>query len=1086
VTAENSSIHTLLEVQPPPWTTADGLLTLLSASATASPDERALLFEVLKGETPEAPQPSATSLRFVRVWQEATMSPEAWATLAIDHRRCVAWTALEQWLGVWDSPPSEANAFRRWLVDVETLGLASLGLAELKLGSDAAPVAAALSSMLDRFRVEVSERSDHYLFAGDAEKRLASLGGVVPPWNWFRAGTVGHALGEQSDDRHIELVVEIARLWVDGQLHTEDAKYLSTALHANEQLRASLRDVIRDLTAELSLTRWNPAWSTDVARTNEELGEAAELLRVRFPHISRSLKVRQHAAGTWWDLLDGTTALVPFETEEYAWRDAVLGDFRTKIDVHEPASDQDVWHGLTCLKRITRDKAKPRGLEVVDALLSDLCTGNMAAAVRNGHQAFEAGSDVSLVDENLLNHAFELRLAASDALEALSHQGIDVSAASSKMVRADEIHREHSSAVQLVDDDLHESCTELAPAVDPDSWWGCRYALDRLIPSGVIETALHGVATDRAVKQQASVRYDIGRHVSRGWQLREPTTGYPSMSAARHSAAREFTLLAASAASTRPELPSSPCSWLRPASSTGPTPGCVPLMLLDEANDRGVVAELRVVVDEPGSDEEVWSGAASLRSAAREAIRTAYNAVGSCTPFRAPPFPFAAHRFELLVEGLPDSAELEVDGRSVGLPVALAFASAWCRRAIAPDIAGIGAVRPGPNPEVSAVGGVAAKARALSEFAKKNLRVILSRDSVDELAGIDATSVPSKLLGDALAAAGVDLKDLPAGGETISDLRRRLRDLVEDVRDSNRQRHGPRATWGQIGDEIRRTIALLGSPQSQDTQEAKCWAAFAYSHDGMLSDVDSVLREVARPAELHPGIRALYDIAQLGWCIDNEELAQLKGVAAIDNLKSDLVELQATPDRSNSQELIGRATGTLGRAYMHMRRLDVAIPLLEEAVLHHVAHAPHEAPRSRMYLAMALRMRGEPKTALEQLAIGRGELETVTRQYSWEYEASCRTYLDYETARVMVSLERSGDAVQLASEALQASRWSFWPQLGIRRTLAWALRMLDREGDANAEVDAMRDVWVPPPVAAFAARLIREAEGYPVEDGEIY
>ena len=93
---------------------------------------------------------------------------------------------------------------------------------------------------------------------------------------------------------------------------------------------------------------------------------------------------------------------------------------------------------------------------------------------------------------------------------------------------------------------------------------------------------------------------------------------------------------------------------------------------------------------------------------------------------------------------------------------------------------------------------------------------------------------------------------------------------------------------------------------------------------------------------------------------------------------------------------------------------------------------------------------------------------------------------DYETARVMVALPRYQDALPCGVRALRACEWQFWPQLGIRRTVAWALRMSDHSADADAQVEAMRRMFIPPPFEILRARMITEAVGFPSDDGEVY
>ena len=378
------------------------------------------------------------------------------ALLSADH---VAWEGLTAWLRAWPSPPTFVDELRSWLSEAESLGLAARALEQMRLSQPGAKeVAAALAGILATFASEVSKRSDACLFAGDAERRVKELGISASPWNWIRSGTIGTFLDQQPRPS----LEALAQLWVDARLQSDDEAELGLRLRShppNESIRAALGATIGEAIRELAVTRWNPDWSLDVARTPAELDDAAELISVRFPHVPGTLRVQQHAAGTWWTLPNGTTELVSFERREHVWRDDVLGEFQTTIVVHDPDADHDVWHGLTAVHEIARGNTSVRGIAVVEALLSDLCDGSMASAIRQGHEAFETGEDISNEQTGVLNHAVELRFVVADALKALSDGGVDIRTATATLRRADEVHHDHGSAVLLVDDVLTTGAT---------------------------------------------------------------------------------------------------------------------------------------------------------------------------------------------------------------------------------------------------------------------------------------------------------------------------------------------------------------------------------------------------------------------------------------------------------------------------------------------------------------------------------------------------------------------------------------------------------------------------------------------------
>ena len=1036
--ATSNNLPALIQRRPSMWTCADGLLELLSAAPLATEAERSQLANKL--ETSDD----------------------------------VAWSELETWVGDWPQPPNALDELRSWLTETESLGLAHKTLAELGSGSGKSiSLLGALVAALARFEEAVAARDDHCLFAGDAHRRSKALGVAVAPWSWFAGGTAKAWL-----ERGPEATKQLCQLWLEGRVEPQDAALLRQAVGRDEGLRNALREVVAEATQELFVMRWTPDWSLDVARSEAELDSAAELLVCRLPHLEAQLSVCQHADGSYWRYADGSGELVPFATHEHAWTDPVLGELRTRIHVQVPNAAQDAWHGLTSFEQVAAGQPSARNEPIVTAIVASLHDGSLAGALQKGHQAFETGDDLSDVEEHLVAHAFEARIVLPDALKALSDAGVDIRALSERVTASDELHQSHGSAVQLVPDDLYQELTAGVP-LDHNAWWGSRAALDQRVPPGVIEGALRALHLDESQASGADV-------------LRFPRQG--AITTSPQALASEVMAplrLAAASADGVPAATEPPCSWIAPKPTTSPpdaatvvAAGRVPLLLFDEENQRGVIAELRIHVADHADEKAVWEHAPYLKKLARSVIRIAYYQAAALTPWGAAPHNFAAHRLQLEIDpAVAKSARLEVDGRSVGLPAALAFASTWLGRPLPTDVAAVGTVSPGGW--VGAVGAVEAKTRRLAQLAERSdLRVLCAKDNANQVNDGGLQAVCVEKLKDALEVAKLELDSLDTSCfGPVSARKTKLGELVEDIRNGALGKHGVECTWGQLGDKTRRLIdSLKGEPGAGDLNEARCWLAIAYTHAGMLDDVDAALRDVELPGHAPPRLQTLFHIVRLGEAIDRRDLQSDETKERMANVERNLEALRTNPD----PELHGRAAGTLGRAHLHAGALTKALPLLREGVAEHLANHPMEVGRSRIYLAMALRMTGDPQAALHEVVQGAHELATYTRTYSPEYEADTRMYLDYEMARILVSLERHDEAISCATRALRRCEWMFWPQLGIRRTLAWALRMTDRAKEADQQVERMRAMFIPPGHEELRKELFVEAQGYPIEGGEVY
>jgi tetratricopeptide (TPR) repeat protein len=272
-----------------------------------------------------------------------------------------------------------------------------------------------------------------------------------------------------------------------------------------------------------------------------------------------------------------------------------------------------------------------------------------------------------------------------------------------------------------------------------------------------------------------------------------------------------------------------------------------------------------------------------------------------------------------------------------------------------------------------------------------------------------------------------------------------------------------------------------------DIQECSCYAALAYVHAGDVDSVSVLLESVTEVNDLPLDLRALHSIVRVGLHIDCGTLETEAGRTECGRLENTISELRG----SDTQGLLRRCAGTLGRALMHEYRHDKALPLLRSAVEYHGTTAlVFERARSRIYLAMALRMNGNSEEAFGQVKLAEKDLEEYTRPFSAEYASSCRTYLLYEKARTLVSLGRMQEALDATDMALRGCEYQWWPQLGILRTRVWALRGVLREREADACVERMvavrRNLVPPGPLEKMIDGLIEEAKGDRTEGGIVY
>ena len=137
---------------------------------------------------------------------------------------------------------------------------------------------------------------------------------------------------------------------------------------------------------------------------------------------------------------------------------------------------------------------------------------------------------------------------------------------------------------------------------------------------------------------------------------------------------------------------------------------------------------------------------------------------------KRPPLALAAHRFELVVPGLSD-AEIEVNGPSVGLSAAVAFASHWLETPIPGDVACTAGI--GPRGHLQGVGGVQAKCTGLARRASGQLRLFLAEANAAEVTAESVESRSHAVLPEVLDALGFDLAQTPPNEERSNADKRR-------------------------------------------------------------------------------------------------------------------------------------------------------------------------------------------------------------------------------------------------------------------------------------------------------------------------
>lgn len=502
-----------------------------------------------------------------------------------------------------------------------------------------------------------------------------------------------------------------------------------------------------------------------------------------------------------------------------------------------------------------------------------------------------------------------------------------------------------------------------------------------------------------------------------------------------------------------------------------------------EGGRRGAIARLRIRRVASGESRDPWKNASNLRSVARDALRAAFLCAARQMPWKLAPCPFDDHVFELET---PDGVDA-IDGPSLGLPAALAFVSLWSGRACEPYVLATGRVD-ASRCEVLPVGGVGAKAAAARALGT-DARLIVPRDDRDQTEGVGLAVDDVE---GALEHAGLEA---PSGEDYepwLGDISEREALLEKMSRQVENQAVGEYAQegddpWLVLADRMRAVLTSIEAEEDlpETTRKicarARSLAALAYSHAADPASANTVLGGAPPSDDESPAVRLLRSIVELS----GKNLPGLRGTEPSDEEKqlySRIDELLPRVEGPDRRVLEGQALGTQGRFLMHHGRIGEALPLLEKAVDHHDLHAPQQSPRSRVYLAMALRMDDRVDQAFARLLEARDRLREVER-YSAEYAVGTRIYVEYELARAFLKADLAGAASVAARHAdqLARARGLHWPRPGILRTLAWAQKAQDRSADA-----VMRELERLVASGGIFQVFLDEARGERTDEGEVY
>lgn len=834
------------------------------------------------------------------------------------------------------------------------------------------------------------------------------------------------------------VVLAVLESWLDGELSAADAAMIRAWVLDGGPWRDAYRRRLLDLVDEAVVLRLDPRFTLSVAVDPSELEHARVIDLLPLPHLGPDAhrEGRLTAHGTSWTIVDSDEAHptldVPYGTNRLLWNDPVLGAFETPLREYIPEPLRAAHDAFVSVSRLADGLAHPRARAVALAVARELESGSFHEGLVAARDAFVNAKLDDDDEQAWVVTALETQLALDRLAHRLCDEELDA-----QLVAVDRALAPLGQALMLLDSGHYAMLVD-GQAVDETAWWGFRARLDARVPNAVLESGLDDVREEKQVEYADVVQLSDHR-----------TT-------AEEDAAQPPRLRAVAAASE---------------------PGTVSILVAIDAPGRpehGRGRVLRATIKRGGTGDP-FAQCPEFGALAKKAIRDAFQATGSLCRDGMAPYPLEEHIVLLDEPGPIDT----VDGSSLGLAFALAFASLWTDTVIRESLCATGRLHSrGGAWTVKPVDHVPAKVAAA--------RVVLGADatvlvSADQAVGEPSLETVSSVSG-ALNAAGLDVSKVEGAWPDNASRAKALETLVAATQSQNVACYGAFGNpWVVVARRMQSLVeALEGKKYEGLVRDAQPLIVLAYVHAGELYAAKAALVAIdldGKPDEVQLAART----AKLGVAIDHEDRKTCTSeTRAIEEL------LASAPEDAHA-ELIGQALGTVGRARLHAREFETAEALLTRAVAHHDQHHREESGRSRVYLSQAQRNLGRTDDALVTLEHAQRDLESHTRPDSRPYYRSCWMYLQYERARVFVAQGDGDAALSCAREALGLSRHlGFWPQLGILRTTAWAYRLLGEHDRADACVGQMLALEVPPAQQGLRDRLIEEAEGFPYAGGEVY
>ncbi|MEI8259582.1 MAG: S16 family serine protease, partial [Deltaproteobacteria bacterium] len=384
----------------------------------------------------------------------------------------------------------------------------------------------------------------------------------------------------------------------------------------------------------------------------------------------------------------------------------------------------------------------------------------------------------------------------------------------------------------------------------------------------------------------------------------------------------------------------------------------------------------------------------------------------------------------------------ELSGPSLGLSAAVALVSRWTETAPDPRVAGTAEVM--PSGKLRRVGGIDAKLRAL-QSRWPDVRVIALATAQSDVAPDMQAAFAIRYcdtVADALSVFGLALDKLPRATAEVAEA------ALSTFASLNADHREP-SQWRALSSRARAAAHILGVDTDKGA-ECLSWAALFSLHAG---DADTDLGIVAGvPADLvasmSPEAQTWHHLIRASVLIDDDPSEAIPHARrAYDGA------LNREPNAPEA-DLLGRAAGTLGRAYMHNAMFADALPLLEKAV---TLHLGREEARSRCYLATCMRLAGRVADAVEMASAGLAISAKLAGGSS--AARSAEPFLKLELGRCQLARGDVREAIGCFESVRDRNEDDRgYPRIGALRGLAAAYRKVAAHEDARKALQACRRV----------------------------